>query len=192
MNNINVLIVGVGGQGSLLAARILGTLFLKAGADVKISEVHGMAQRGGSVVTYVRSGEKVASPMVSVGEADVIIAFEALEALRWKHYLKPDGAMVVNTQQIPPLTVLTGAAKYPENIVGMLSASCKKLVALDALTPAKACGNAKATNLVLLGVASRFFQNTAQEWEAAIREHVPPKMIDLNLAAFKTGGEEKW
>ena len=132
----NIMIVGVGGQGTLLTSRILGGITLDAGYDVKLSEVHGMAQRGGSVVTFVRYGEKVAEPIVEEGQADVLIAFETLEALRYAHFLKKDGVLVVNTQRIEPITVVTGAAEYPENIVEGLEQE-HTVYKIDAMEEAK-------------------------------------------------------
>lgn len=188
MNNIyNIMIVGVGGQGSLLASRILGSIFLSKGCDVKVSEVHGMSQRGGSVVTYVRAGDKVSSPLVSVGEADLLIAFEEMEALRWVHYLKKGGTIAVSTQNIFPMPVITGAAKYPEGIIEQIRASGYQCIAVDAATLAAQAGNDKASNVALLGAASGITGIDPAVWEDAIRSNVPPKSLEVNLKAFELG-----
>lgn len=188
MNNMyNIMIVGVGGQGSLLASRIFGAIYLSKGLDVKVSEVHGMSQRGGSVVTYVRAGEKVSSPLVEVGEADLLIAFEELEALRWVHYLKKDGALAVNTQKIFPMPVITGAAKYPDEIIDRIKASGIRCIAIDASSLATEAGNEKASNVALLGAASGMSGVDPAVWEDAIRATVPPKLLDVNLKAFELG-----
>lgn len=183
----NVLIVGVGGQGTLFAGKIIGEVAEKSGLDVKQSEVHGMAQRGGSVVTYVRIGEKVVSPLIEKGEADVIVAFEQLEALRWIEFLKPGGVVIVNEQRISPMPVIIGAAKYPENIWERLNAAGLKPVRLDAAELAGRAGNAKAVNIVLLGVLARRLQLERSLWEAAVREKSPEKTLQANLAAFSAG-----
>lgn len=181
------MIVGVGGQGSLLASRILGAIYLSKGLDVKVSEVHGMSQRGGSVVTYIRAGEKVSSPLVPVGEADLLISFEELEALRWVHYLKKDGALAVNTQKIFPMPVITGAAKYPEDIIGKVNDLPIKCIAIDAASLAAKAGNEKASNVALLGAASEITGVDVSVWEDAIASTVPPKSLEINLKAFELG-----
>ncbi len=183
----NVLIVGVGGQGSLLASRIIGAVYKKMNLEVKISEVHGMAQRGGSVVTHVRAGEDVASPIIPDGEADVIIAFEALEALRWSHCLKKGGVMVYSTQEISPMTVITGAAEYPADIDAKLDAKDIKTVRVPALSLANEAGSSKAANVVLIGAASEIICKDEAVWEAALSETVPPKFMELNRKAFALG-----
>ncbi len=183
----NIMIVGVGGQGTLLASRILGNALLAKGYDVKMSEVHGMAQRGGSVVTYVRYGQKVYSPIVSEGQADVILAFEELEAYRYLPHLKKGGTLIVNTQQIDPMPVITGAAKYPEAIIQKLAAMAQNVIAVDALSLAEQAGNLKAVNVVLLGVMARYMNIEEQEWQNALRETVPYKFLDVNLKAFELG-----
>lgn len=185
----NVMIVGVGGQGSLLASRILGALFLNEGLEVKMSEVHGMAQRGGSVVTYVRAGEDVASPLISEGDADVIISFEELEAMRYVSWLKKDGTIVVNTQQINPMPVLTGAAKYPENIIESLRAKGVSVVDFDALDAALQAGNTKAANVALLGAAAKVIGYDKAAWIEAMKATINPKFLDMNLKAFDLGYE---
>lgn len=186
MNTVNIMIVGVGGQGTLLASRILGNAILSLGYDVKVSEVHGMSQRGGSVVTYVKYGEKVYSPVIDKGEADIILAFEQLEALRALPYLKMGGKMIANTQKINPMPVITGAAKYPEGIMETL-ASKVNLTALDALSLAKEAGNTKAVNVVLMGVMASNTNIPYETWINAVRECVPAKFLDANLRAFDAG-----
>ena len=186
METKNVMIVGVGGQGSLLASKLLGHLLLEQGYDVKVSEVHGMSQRGGSVVTYVRYGDKVASPVIDKGEADYIVSFELLEAARWLSYLKPDGQIVTSTQQIDPMPVITGAAQYPESIAdklsGLVGATC-----IDALAAAKEAGNIKAVNVVLIGLLARSTDIPYEKWVETIRTTVPAKFLDVNLKAFDIG-----
>ena len=190
MQSKNIMIVGVGGQGSLLASKLLGHILLKKGADVKVSEVHGMSQRGGSVVTYVRSGDKVFSPVIDRGGADFIVSFELLEAARYVSFLKPDGRIVTNIQQIDPMPVITGAATYPADLVAKMRAADVQVDALDCLALAEKAGSAKAVNLVLLGRLSHYFDDISeQEWEDAIRENVPPKFLELNLKAFALGKE---
>ena len=188
MNAKNIMIVGVGGQGSLLASKLLGSLLLKQGADVKVSEVHGMSQRGGSVVTYVRSGEKVYSPVIDRGEADFIVSFELLEAARYVSFLKPDGRIVTNSQQIDPMPVITGAATYPADLVEKMRETGVKVDAMDCLALAEKAGSAKAVNLVLMGRLSHYFDDIPEDaWKEAIRESVPPKFLELNLKAFDLG-----
>ena len=183
----NIMIVGVGGQGTLLASKLLGHLLLEQGYDVKVSEVHGMSQRGGSVVTYVRYGDRVDSPVIDQGEADYIVAFELLEAARWLSYLKPDGQIVTSTQQIEPMPVITGAAQYPENLVEKMRAAGAKVDALDCLALAEQAGSSKAVNIVLMGRLSHYFGAPEADWLAAIEAVVPPKFLDLNKKAFELG-----
>lgn len=184
----NIMIVGVGGQGSLLASKLLGHLLLSEGYDVKVSEVHGMSQRGGSVVTYVRFGEKVYSPVIDRGQADFIVSFEKLEAARYLEYLKEDGRIVVNTQEIDPMPVITGAMQYPENLVEKMEALGAKVDAMDCLSLAEQAGSAKAVNIVLMGRLSRYFDEIPLEkWQQAIRECVPAKFLELNQKAFLLG-----
>lgn len=189
----SVIIVGVGGQGTLLASRVLGSAMMRLGVDVKVSEVHGMSQRGGSVVTYVRYGTtpeaKVYSPVIEPGEADVVLAFEALEAARFLPYLKEDGAVVVNSQQIDPMPVVTGAAVYPENILGKIADKGVRVVCLDALKLAEEAGSVKAVNVVLIGAMARRLDIPMEVWQETVRNTVPPKFIDLNLKAFALGYE---
>ena len=182
----NVLIVGVGGQGTLLASRVLGAVAIGCGYDVKMSEVHGMAQRGGSVVTHVRFGEKVYSPLIDVCSADYILAFEWLEALRYLHYIKDGGLVIANTQKILPMPVITGAASYPESIGQKISQSCK-LKSLDALSIAASCGNAKTVNTVLLGKLAQHLAFSKEEWLSALKNTVPPKYLEVNIRAFEAG-----
>ncbi|MDD7023381.1 MAG: indolepyruvate oxidoreductase subunit beta [Oscillospiraceae bacterium] len=182
----NIMIVGVGGQGTLLTSRILGGLALQAGFDVKLSEVHGMAQRGGSVVTYVRYGEQVAEPIVEEGCADVIIAFERLEALRYAHYLKKGGVLIVNDQRIDPMPVVIGAAQYPEHILEELSREFT-VYSVDAMEEAKKLGNPKAFNIIVLGVAAQHMEFGKEQWLKVIEGTVPPKTVELNKKAFETG-----
>ena len=187
MKTTSVMIVGVGGQGSLLASRLLGTLLTDEGFDVKVSEVHGMSQRGGSVVTYVRFGEKVYSPVISTGEADFIVSFEQLEAARYLDCLKQNGKIIVNAQAIDPMPVITGAAEYPENILGELSAKGVCVDAVDALALAKEAGNAKSVNIVLMGRLAKYFDIPYEAWIDEIRRIVKPQFVDVNLKAFELG-----
>lgn len=187
MQTKNIMIVGVGGQGSLLASKLLGHLLLKYGYDVKVSEVHGMSQRGGSVVTYVRYGDKVFSPVIDKGEADVIVSFELLEAARWTEYLKEGGVIVTNTQRIDPMPVITGAAQYPENLAEKIASLGVKIDAFDCLSLAREAGSEKAVNIVLLGRLSSYFDFDPEDWKQAIRECVPQKFVELNLKAFELG-----
>lgn len=187
METKNIMIVGVGGQGSLLASKLLGRLLLTKGYDVKVSEVHGMSQRGGSVVTYVRYGDKVYSPIVDIGEADCIVSFEQLEAARWLPYLKEGGQIVTNIQQIDPMPVVTGAAEYPKNLVEKMQAAGAKVDALDCLALAEQAGTSKAVNVVLLGRLSHYFDFTDEEWMAALEACVPAKFLEINKKAFELG-----
>jgi len=187
METKNIMIVGVGGQGSLLASKLLGRLLLTRGYDIKVSEVHGMSQRGGSVVTYVRFGEKVYSPIIDKGQADFIVSFELLEAARWTEYLKPDGKMIVNTQKINPMPVIIGVASYPENLEQAIRSQGIHLEDFDALSLAEQAGSAKAVNIALMGRLSRFFDFSEEEWMRAIEESVPPKFLELNQKAFLLG-----
>ena len=187
METKNVMIVGVGGQGSLLASKLLGRLLLTRGYDIKVSEVHGMSQRGGSVVTYVRFGDKVYSPVIDEGQADYIVSFELLEAARWTRYLKPGGKIIVNTQQINPMPVVIGAAQYPENLVQKMESAGIDVDAFDALSLATQAGSSKAVNIVLMGHLSRNFDFSEEEWLQAIEQSVPAKFLELNKKAFILG-----
>ena len=189
MRTQNIMIVGVGGQGTLLASKLLGRLLITKGYDVKVSEVHGMSQRGGSVVTYVRWGDRVYSPVIDKGEADFVLSFELLEAARWTEYLRKDGIMLTNTQQINPMPVITGAAAYPEKLEEKISALGIKTDAFDALALAEQAGSVKAVNIVLLGRLSRYFDFTVEEWMDAIEKSVPEKFLEMNKKAFLLGRE---
>jgi len=183
----NIMIVGVGGQGSLLASKLIGHLLLSEGYDVKVSEVHGMSQRGGSVVTYVRYGEKVYSPIIDKGEADFIVSFEKLEAARYVEYLKEGGRIVVNTQEIDPMPVITGAVSYPKDLISKMENLGITVDAIDCLSLAEEAGSAKAVNLVLMGRLSNYFDIPVERWEKAIEECVPPKFVEMNKKAFLSG-----
>ena len=184
----NIMIVGVGGQGTLLTSRILGGITVAAGYDVKLSEVHGMAQRGGSVVTYVRYGDKVYSPIIDKGQADVIISFEKLEAARYMNYLKKGGKIVVSDHEIDPMPVITGAAEYPENLIEKMKAAGADIDDMDALSLAMEAGSPKAVNIVLMGRVSRYFPEISEEaWLASLEACVPPKFLEMNKKAFMLG-----
>jgi len=187
MSNKSIMIVGVGGQGTLLASRIIGSVAIDQGYDVKVSEVHGMSQRGGSVVTYVKYGDKVYSPIISEGEADIILAFEELEAYRWLPYLKKDGKLIVNTQNIDPMPVIIGAAKYPENILNKLSSFTNNVFPVDALKYAIKAGNVKAVNVVLIGFMAKYTGIDKESWLKAIMKTVPSKFLEVNKTAFELG-----
>ncbi len=188
MNNTkNIMIVGVGGQGSLLASRIIGNAVLLSGYDVKVSEVHGMSQRGGSVVTYVKYGEKVYSPVICRGEADIIMSFELLEAARWLPYLKKDGVIITNTQQINPMPVITGAAEYPTDLASKMEAAGAKIIAADALSIAREAGNEKAVNVALIGLMAKYSGFDLDLIRKAIEISVPEKFLEVNLKAYELG-----
>jgi indolepyruvate ferredoxin oxidoreductase beta subunit len=187
MKTTNILIVGVGGQGTLLTSRIVGNLALNSGYDVKMSEVHGMAQRGGSVVTHVRIGSKVSSPLIEQRQADIILAFEKLEAYRWVNYLKDDGIMIVNDQQIDPMPVIMGTVPYPENIPEKINSRCELFVLVNALDIAEKVGNIRVVNTVLLGVMAGYLEIELEAWLKSIEENVPPKTIEVNKSAFISG-----
>ena len=187
METKNIMIVGVGGQGSLLASKLLGYLLLNEGYDVKVSEVHGMSQRGGSVVTYVRYGDRVYSPVIDEGEADCIVSFELLEAARHLPYLKEDGQIVTNIQQIDPMPVITGQAAYPAELVTKMKASGAKVDAMDCVALAEEAGTVKAVNLVLLGRLSHYFDFPEETWMKAIEACVPSKFLEINTKEFSLG-----
>jgi indolepyruvate ferredoxin oxidoreductase beta subunit len=189
MKTTNILIVGVGGQGIVLSSEILAKVALAGGFDVKQNEVHGMAQRGGSVTSHVRFGEVVFSPTIEPGTADVLLAFEQLEALRWLHYLAPNGIALVNLQKIDPITVAAGAVAYPENIEQKLQQGCPQFKSINGLDIAEKAGNLRAVNMVLLGALSRHLEFEKQLWEDCIRQRVPGRTIEMNLAAFHAGIE---
>lgn len=184
----SIMIVGVGGQGTLLTSRILGGITQDAGYDVKLSEVHGMAQRGGSVVTFVRYGDKVSEPIVEEGQADVLIAFERLEALRYAHFLKKDGVLIVNDWRIDPITVVTGVAQYPQNIIEDLNKK-HKVFTINAMEEALKLGNSKAFNVIVLGMAAKHMDFEKEDWLKVIEKTVPPKTVDINKKAFLIGYE---
>ena len=186
----SILIVGVGGQGTLLASRLLGNALLTTGCDVKVSEVHGMSQRGGSVITYVRyadNGERVASPIIDAGEADIILSFELLEAARYLPYLKQGGTIITSKQRIDPMPVITGQAEYPDQIISKLMMKGAKVVAVDALSLAETAGSSKAVNVVLLGLLSQHMNIDIQVWLDTVENGVPERFKELNLKAFELG-----
>ena len=187
MKTMSILISGVGGQGTLLASMILGHIAINKGYDVKLSEVHGMAQRGGSVITHARFGEKVYSPIVDRGGADILISFEKLETLRWIPYLKKDGIVLSNTQEILPMPVITGAQKYPSNIEEIIKNKFKKSIFVDALSIAREVGNTKAVNSVMLGLLAKNMHIDKSAWINAIKDTVKPKFIDMNIEALERG-----
>ena len=187
METKNVMIVGVGGQGSLLASKLLGKLLTQEGFDVKVSEVHGMSQRGGSVVTYVRFGDKVYSPVIAKGEADFIVSFEKIEAARYADILKKDGKIIVNSQMIDPMPVITGAAEYPVTVLDELRAKGVFVDEIDALSLARQAGNAKSVNIVLMGRLAKYFDIPYDKWGEAIKVSVKPQFVEVNLKAFDLG-----
>ncbi|NLV17427.1 MAG: indolepyruvate oxidoreductase subunit beta [Syntrophomonadaceae bacterium] len=186
-NTTNILIVGVGGQGTLLASRVLAQAAMDLGHDVKVSEIHGMAQRGGSVVSQVRYGPQVFSPIIKMGEADVIMAFEKLEAARYLSYLRKDGLIVINTESIDPLPVMSGADVYPENLEQKIAAVVPNTVIMDASGIAEECGNIKAANIVMVGRVGKALQMSKDSLAQAIKTLVPSKAIDINLRALDAG-----
>ena len=187
METKNILIVGVGGQGTLLASKLMGKYFTEEGYDVKVSEVHGMSQRGGSVVTYVRFGSRVFSSVIEKGEADIILSFEQLESARWLPYLKKGGVLITGTQKIDPMPVIMGKAEYPENIIEKLCRNDIKVIPVDALDLALKAGSAKGANVVLLGAAVRFLGIDRESFSKIIETSVPPKTVEMNLRAFDYG-----
>ncbi|MCD8326584.1 MAG: indolepyruvate oxidoreductase subunit beta [Lachnospiraceae bacterium] len=191
MKTQNIMIVGVGGQGSLLASKLLGHILLQAGYDVKVSEVHGMSQRGGSVVTYVCYGDRVYSPIIDKGCADYIVSFEELETARYLEYLKPGGRIVTNTQQIDPMPVITGAMTYPQGLIEKMREMGALVDAVDCLSLAEEAGSAKAVNIVLMGRLSRYFDFSLETWQTAIGECVPAKFLEMSQKAFLLGRGEQ-
>lgn len=188
MDHLNILIVGVGGQGTLLASRFLGAAAALLGKDVKLSEVHGMSQRGGSVITCVKIGDKIYSPLIAKGEADIILSFEQAEAARWLSYLKKGGMVITNTQKIESMPVISGQAEYPDNVLEVLASSGIKLISLDALSIAEQCGSPKAVNVVLLGVlASQLKEIDQTVWEQCLERVIPAKVLEINKKAFAEG-----
>lgn len=188
METKNIMIVGVGGQGTLLTSRVLGGIIQAGGYDVKLSEVHGMAQRGGSVVTFVRYGDKVYEPIVEEGQADVLIAFEKLEAMRYAHFLKKDGVLIVNDQRMDPMTVVTGAAEYPHNILDTLKEKYN-VISIDAMAEAKKLGNSRVFNTIIIGVAAKSMDFDKEQWLEVIANTVPPKTVEINQKGFLVGYE---
>lgn len=186
---VSVFISGVGGQGIILASELLSDVALRSGYDVKKSEVHGMAQRGGSVISAVKFGEKIYSPLVTEGEADVLLAFEPLEALRTLHYVKETGKVIVNSRPIMPATVASGAADYPENIFDKIKSVVPDVIIIDGISLAKEAGTTRAANVVLLGALSHFLPFSEDDWSEVIKRRVPKKYVDANLKAFKLGRE---
>lgn len=187
METKSIMLVGVGGQGTLLASRILGNVLLSQGYDVKVSEVHGMSQRGGSVVTYIKYGKKVYSPVIEKGQADLIISFEALEAARWVSYLKKGGRLVMNTQELEPMPVITGAAEYPQGIVEKIKSLGVDVTAVDALALAEQAGTSRAVNVVLMGMISHTLDFGEKVWNDALEQCVPAKVLEVNKKAFELG-----
>ena len=187
MMQLNVLIAGVGGQGTLLASRVLGRYALAQGSDCKLSEVHGMSQRGGSVVTHVKMGEKVYSPVIEPGGADVLLAFEALEAARYAHYVKKGGMIIVSTQKIMPMSVVTGSAKYPGDILDKLTEMGYNVVKVDAVGTAERAGNIRAANIVMIGCMAKLLKIDYGQMRKAVGESVPQKSLEVNLKAFEEG-----
>lgn len=187
MKTTNIMIVGVGGQGSLLASKLLGRLLVDEGYDVKVSEVHGMSQRGGSVVTYVRYGEKVTSPIIDEGEADFIVSFEKLEGARYASYLAKDGKVIVNTQMIDPMPVIIGAAEYPTDILDKLASLGAHVDAFDALAIAEEAGSSRAVNIALMGRLAKYLPIPYEKWITAIKNTVAPKFVEINEKAFSLG-----
>ena len=187
METRNIMIVGVGGQGSLLASKLMGRVLLIEGYDAKVSEVHGMSQRGGAVVTYVRYGDKVYSPIVDIGQAELIVSFELLEAARWLNHLAPGGQIVTNTQKIDPIPVIIGAAVYPEDLVEKMKATGAKMDAIDALSLAEEAGSSKTVNIVMMGRLSNYFPFPRETWQQALEECVPAKFLEMNRRAFELG-----
>lgn len=186
----NILLVGVGGQGTILVSKVLSNGLVDAGYDVKMSEVHGMAQRGGSVSTQVRYGKKVYSPIIGKGEADILVSFETMEALRWLEYLKPDGKIVVNDYQIPSAPILMGKQNYPEGVLELIKSKADTTV-IKAAEIAAGLGNAKAMNVVLFGALVNAMNLTSIDWEAVIKDSVKPSIVAINLLALKAGMEVK-
>jgi len=187
METRNIVIVGVGGQGSLLACNLMGRALMLEGYDAKVSEVHGMSQRGGSVVTYVRYGDKVYSPIVDDGQAELLVSFELLEAARWFNVLAPGGTVVTNTQKIDPIPVILGAAKYPENLLDKFESEGAKVDAIDALALAEEAGSSKTVNIVMMGRLSKYFPFAKETWLKALELTVPPKFLEMNKKAFELG-----
>lgn len=186
-NNINLLLAGVGGQGTILASRIIAYAAQCSGLEVKLSEIHGMAQRGGSVVTHLRMGQEIYSPLIEVGTADIIMATEQLEAWRWLPYLKEGGKVIVNAQVISPVPVILGLKEYPSGILERLKENVPQTFTLDALKMAREAGNEKAANVVLLGLLASQMKFDSACWEEALKVVLPAKILEPNLKAFQMG-----
>lgn len=183
----NILLAGVGGQGVILASNLLSQVALEAGYDVKQSEVHGMAQRGGSVVSHFRFGQKVYSPLFTAGTADILLSFEPLEALRYAHWLRPEGKLIYNIVQVNPSTVASGLATYPADIQERIAAAFPRALSLNASAIAEQAGTVRAANLVLLGAVSLELPFSQEQWETVLRRELPPKILEVNLRAFALG-----
>jgi len=186
---LSILLVGVGGQGTILAGKVLSEVAMQCGLAVKMSEIHGMSQRGGSVITHVKLGEQVFSPLVEKGEADLILAFEQLEALRWLEYLRPGGQVIVNTQIIEPVPVLIGKAQYPQEILEKIKSKNAVLTALDAMAIAAECGNTKVSNVVMMGMLARKLDFPKALWLKALEKKIPASLLEVNTLAFERGFE---
>jgi indolepyruvate ferredoxin oxidoreductase, beta subunit len=182
----NILLVGVGGQGTILASKILSTGLMLAGYDVKMSEVHGMAQRGGSVTTQVRYGDEVFSPIIGLGQADILVSFESMEGLRWLEYLKINGKVVVNDYEIPSAPILSGKVEYPTNVLEVIKSKADTTI-IKATEIAEGIGNSKAMNIVLLGALIKAMDLTDIDWEMVIRDNVKERFVEVNLNALKAG-----
>lgn len=183
--NINILFVGVGGQGTILASKILTAALTNAGYDVKMSEVHGMSQRGGSVTTQIRFGDKVYAPLIDKGKADYILAFEKMEGLRWIEFLAPEGLMIVNDLEVPPVPVLMGLKEYPGDVLDQIKSRAKNVEVVNAFKLGEEAGNFRSQNVALLGALAKYIK--ADNWEKAIEESVPPQTLDINIKAFRLG-----
>src|SRR6056297_3924165 len=185
----NILLVGVGGQGTILTSKILSEGLLNAGYDVKMAEIHGMSQRGGSVTTQIRYGDSVYSPVIEKGTADIIVSFERSEALRWLEYLKEDGVLIINEHQIQPFTVTLDLSEYPENLIEEYRKKVTNFKSYDVFQMAKSIGNLKVMNIILLGSLIKYTGLEDIDWKKVIQESVPEKFIDLNIEAFTKGYE---
>lgn len=186
MTTKNILLVGVGGQGTILASKILSSGLLDAGYDVKMSEIHGMAQRGGSVSTQVRFGDKVSSPIIGKGEADILLSFEKMEALRWLEYLKPDGKVIVNDYEVPSAPILMGKQDYPEGVIEHIKEKAETNV-INGAKIAEELGNMRVMNIVLFGALVKTMDLPDIDWEKAMKENIKEKFVDINIKAYKLG-----
>lgn len=190
LNSLNILLVGVGGQGTILASKVLTEVAMDSELEVKMSEIHGMAQRGGSVVTHIKIGKEIFSPLIEKGEADIILAFEQLEALRWLEYLKPQGSIAINMQIIEPVPVIMGKAQYPQEIIEKIKSKINKVIAIDALKCALECGNPKVSNVVMIGVLAKRMDFPKDVWLKALEKKVPAPYLEANFQAFEKGYEQ--